>query len=168
MKEATYTAGPDEREKVWDLIKDIKFAMMVTQGMDGHLFSRPMANQKHDKDGNLWFFTSADSSKVDEIEHYSKILLSYADPDESNYVSIAGEAQVVRDQAKINELWSEPLKAWFPEGKEDPNVTLIRVEPYSAEYWDNPSSAFVQAFGYVKSKLTGKPETLGENKIVRL
>jgi len=157
-----------QREKVWDLIKDVKYAMMVTQNMDGGMFARPMANQKHDLEGNLWFFTAADSPKVDEIEHYSRILLSYADPDENIYVSINGEAQVVRDQAKIDELWSEPLKAWFPKGKDDPNVTLIRVEPKSAEYWDNPSSTFVQAFGYLKGKITGKPEKMGENRTVGL
>lgn len=143
MKKPMETASIAEQEKVWDLIKDIKFAMFGTQGTDGRLYARPMANQKRDADGYLWFFTSADSAKVDEIVHNPNVVLSYAEPEKSNYVSICGAAMVVRDQGKIDELWSDFLKAWFPEGKDDPNVTLICVEPHSAEYWDNPSSSFV-------------------------
>lgn len=158
----------EARAKVWDMIKDIKFAMLVTQGLGGRLFARPMANQKPDNDGKIWFFTAADSTKVDEIEHYDNVLLSYAEPDNNVYVSVSGTAKVTRDRNKINELWSEPLKAWFPEGKDDPNLTLICVDPVSAEYWDGPSSTFVQAFGYVKAKITGNPEQMGENRIVTM
>jgi general stress protein 26 len=158
----------DSRKKVWDLIKDIKYAMMVTVGEDGHLFSRPMVAQKPDEHEDLWFFTSADSPKVQEIKARPDVLLSYAAPEDNNYVSVSGEAAIVRDPAKIDELWSESLKAWFPEGKKDPNLALICVTPKSAEYWDGPSSAFVQAFGYIKAKVTGEPERMGENRTVRL
>jgi general stress protein 26 len=168
MATAIETADEEAREKVFDLIKDIKFAMMVTQDEAGRLYARPMANQKPDEAGNLWFFTAANSPKVANIAANSTVLLAYADTDDNNYVSVAGEARVTRDQAKIDELWSDFLKAWFPEGKDDPNVTLICVTPVSAEYWDNPSSAFVQAFGYLKAKVTGEPERMGDNKIVRM
>ncbi len=169
MKAQTASHSADDaRQKVWDLIDDIKFAMLVTRGVDGRLYARPMAAQEKGVDDLLWFFTAADTPKVMEIEDNPTVLLTYAKPEDQSYVSISGTARIVRDQAKIDELWSEPLKAWFPKGKDDPNVTLICVEPESAEYWDNPSSAFVQAFGYMKGKLTGRPENLGENRIVGL
>ncbi len=161
-------ATTDEREKVFELIKDIKLTMMVTQDAEGNLFARPMAAQERDENDQLWFFTAADSPKVREIQVNSKVLLSYAESDGSTFVSISGEASIVRDQAKIDELWSDMLKAWFPKGKTDPNICLIEVNPISAEYWDQPSSKFVQAFGYVKARLTGDPEKMGENKTVRL
>jgi general stress protein 26 len=169
-KEDTMANVPanDSRKKVWDLIKDIKYAMMVTVGEDGRLFSRPMVAHKPDKHECLWFFTSADSPKVREIMARPDVLLSYAEPGDNNYVSVSGEAVIVRDQAKINEFWSESLKAWFPKGKDDPNLALICVTPKSAEYWDGPSSAFVQAFGYMKARVTGEPERMGENRIVHL
>lgn len=158
----------DDRKKVYEMIKDIKLCMMVTQDVDGNLSARPMANQEVKNDGLLWFFTAADSPKVSEIEDNSKLLLSYAESDGSKFVSMAGEGRIVRDKAKIDELWDESLKAWFPKGKDDPNICLIAVDPQSAEYWDQPSSKFVQAFGYVKAKVTGKPERLGDNKTVSL
>ncbi len=161
-------AEHDEREKVFDLIKDIKFAMMVTQDGDGHLFARPMVAQERDENDQLWFFTAADSPKVREIQVNSKVLLSYGTSDGGDFVSISGEASIVKDRAKIEELWDESLKAWFPKGKEDPNICLIEVNPLSAEYWDQPSSKIVQAFGYLKARITGNPEKMGENATVRL
>jgi len=165
---AAKTASSDEREKVWDMIKDIKVAMMVTMDKHGHHFARPMVAQEPDEHEHLWFFTSLDSPKVQEIINNPEVLLSYASPSKNQYVSISGEAAVVQDRAKIDELWSESLKAWWPQGKDDPQVTLICVTPKSAEYWDGPASTVVQAFGYVKARMTGKPEKMGENETVRL
>lgn len=156
------------REKVYSLIEDIKIAMMTTQDRDGSLFSRPMVAQERDGAGDLWFFTAADSPKVREIQENAQILLSYADSDGGAFVSLSGRASLSMDRQKIAALWSEPLKAWFPKGKDDPNICLIRVTPVSAEYWDQPSSKFVQAFGYVKAKITGEAEKMGENRVVAM
>lgn len=161
-------AGNDTREKLWDMIDGIKTAMLVTQGLDGHLFARPMMAQERDGQDRLWFFTNAASPKVSEIEHYSNVLLSYADTKGNTFVSIAGEAKIVREQQKIDQYWSEGMKAWFPKGKDDPDIALICVTPLSAEYWDAPSSKFVQAFGYIKAKVTGEVTDMGENKTVGL
>lgn len=167
-RQAPETASNEAREKVWDMIKDIKVAMMVTMDAEGHHFARPMVAQKPDEHEDLWFFTSADSAKIQEIIANPEVLLAYAAPDGNAYISISGEAAVVQDRAKIDELWSESLKAWWPKGKGDPNVILICVTPRSAEYWDGPASTVVQAFGYLKARITGNPEEMGENKIVRL
>jgi general stress protein 26 len=78
-------------------------------------------------------------------------------------VSISGHAQVVRDLAKQKELWSEPLRVWFPGGPEAPEVALVKVTVDGAEYWDSPSSTFVHAYGYLKAVTTGKPPAPGEN-----
>lgn len=165
---AVSTDDDEAREKVWDMVKDIKIAMLATQGMDGRLFARPMASQARDKQGRLWFFASLDSPKTEEIERFSNVLLSYAAPEKNEYISMSGEAEIVRDPEMIERLWHESLKVWFPEGKDDPNLTLICVEPVSAEYWDAPSGVFVQAFGYLKAKMTGRQDEAGENKIVRM
>ncbi len=161
-------ATDESREKVWDMIKDIKVAMMVTMDSEGRHFARPMVAQEPDEHHDLWFFSSMDSQKIEEIMSNPEVLLSYADIDGNAYVSVSGEAAVVRDRAKIDELWSESLKAWWPKGKDDPNVTLICVTPKSAEYWDGPASMVVQAFGYLKARVTGEPEKMGENRTVRL
>jgi general stress protein 26 len=154
----------EARDKVWELIRDVKVAMLVTNDRDGHLRGRPMrAVEAKDFTGTLWFFTTRYSPKAEEIAQDSHVLLAYADPSAQNYVSVSGTAQVLRDPAKQKELWSEPLRTWFPGGPEDPEAALLKVEVQGAEYWDSPSSSFVHAYGYVKSRLSGEPPQIGEN-----
>jgi general stress protein 26 len=154
----------DDVKKLAKLIKGIRVAMLTTEDDDGTLRSRPMETQNTEFDGTLWFFTEAGSHKVDEInrrEH--QVNLSYADPDGNRYVSVSGVATLVRDRAKIDELWSPALKAWFPKGKDDPDVALLKVDVEKAEYWDAPSSTIVKLAGFTKALLTGRKYHPEEN-----
>ncbi|MCX2739278.1 pyridoxamine 5'-phosphate oxidase family protein [Pontibacter anaerobius] len=154
--------------KLIDKIKDVKIAMMTTVDDDGTLRSRPMKTQKTEADGDLWFFTGYESGKSHEIEHDAHVNLSYAEPSDNLYVSVSGKASVLRDQQKINELWSADMKAWFPDGKEDKNIGLIKVSIDKAEYWDTPSNTMVTLYGMAKAALTGEPAKGGENKKINL
>jgi len=85
------------------------------------------------------------------------------------YVAVTGRAEMVEDRGLIDELWSEDVKAWFPKGKDDPNLTLLKVEPDVGEYWSFPSAPVSQVIGYVKAKLTGQPaDDIGEHRKVLL
>src|SRR5215216_5493223 len=152
-------------EKLRELVEDIDFCMMTTVDESGDLHSRPMSsNGDIDADGDIWFFTSASSHKVSEIEKLPKVNVSFADPDNQHYVSISGTAQLVRDRNKIEELWRPEFKMWFPEGKDDPEIALLRVNLEKAEYWDSPSSTIAYALNFVSSLVTGKEADGGENK----
>ena len=144
-------------KKLHELIKDIRVAMLTTVEEDGTLRSRPMATQEFEFDGNLWFFTSANAPKVDEVQHDQHVNISYANPDKQKYVSVSGTAQLVRDRQKIQELWNPLLKAWFPQGLDDSNLALLKVSVDKAEYWDSPSSQVVRLLGFAKAVVTGKP-----------
>lgn len=151
------------RAKVWEMIKDVQVAMMVTMDEEGGLRGRPMRAVKHDYGEVLWFFTNAHTPKTEEVAEDERVLLSYADPDAQNYVALSGHAEVVRDAAKQKELWSEPLRAWFPGGPEAPDVALLKVTVEGAEYWDAPNSTLVHAWGYLKAITTGEPPKAGDN-----
>ena len=153
-------------EKIKELIEGIEFAMLTTADLDGTLRSRPMAAQKTEFNGDLWFFTGADSPKIHEIEHDQHVNVSFASPKDQHYVSLSGRAQIVRDREKIKELWDPSLKAWFPEGPEDPNVVLLKVNVEKGEYWDSPSSVVAHVVGMAKAIATGTSYQPGENEKV--
>ncbi|WP_207483537.1 pyridoxamine 5'-phosphate oxidase family protein [Arenibaculum pallidiluteum] len=158
-----------EMEKVWDLVKSCEIAMLTTVQEDGTLHSRPMGTLRNqDFDGTIWFFTKLDSAKVDEVNRRHEVNLAYAHPGKQNYVSIAGTGEVVRDPAKAKELWTEVLRTWFPEGLDDPQLALLKVETKVAHYWDSPSSMLVHGYGYLKAALTGKPPKGGDEGEVRM
>lgn len=149
-------AQSDDIAKLAGLIKDVRIAMLTTVDDEGRLRSRPMATQQAPFDGTLWFFTEKATPKVDEVRQEANVNVVYAAPDDNRYVSVSGRARLVTDRQKIDELWHPVLKAWFPEGKDDPNLALLRVEVEKAEYWDSPSSKVVQLFGFAKALATGR------------
>lgn len=160
-----YTDRQENIKKLRELIKDIKVAMLTTVEDDGTLRSRPMVTQQFEFGGDLWFFTSANAPKVDEVKHDRHVNVSYAEPNDQKYVSVSGRAQIVRDRQKMEELWNPTYKAWFPQGLEDPNLGLLKVSVDQAEYWDSPSGAVVRLVGFVKSVVTGEPiGNPGENE----
>src|SRR6478736_739950 len=153
----------DAKDKVLELLKGINIAMMATRGEDDQMHARPMATNTAEFDGDLWFFTDKESPKVAEIRRNPEVLLTYANETKQHYVSIQGQAEVVKDQGKVEELWSEPLRVWFPKGKDDPSIMLIKVRVESAEYWDAPSSTMVHLYGYMKALTTGERPHPGES-----
>jgi general stress protein 26 len=150
------------------LIKGIKVAMMTTVEEDGCLRSRPMWTHDRDFDGELWFFTREHTPKVGEVERDHHVSLAYADPTRERYVSVSGRGRLVLDKQKARELWNPTLRAWFPQGLDDPELALLCVRVEKAEYWDTPSSRMVQLVGLVKATLTGQKYEPGDNQKVAL
>lgn len=165
-------ASADERQanirRVAELIKDVDIAMLTTVAADGRLVSRPLGTQDVEFDGDLWFATEYDSGKAAEIEANPHVNVAYASPGDNTYVSVAGRACLVRDRAKIEAMWSPAMKVFFPEGKDDPNLCLIRVEAESAEYWDGPGHLFGKALYFALTAVTHNPGHLSDNARVDL
>lgn len=159
----------DENVKtVADLIAGIDFAMFTTLDESGDLHSRPMYTQQTGFDGTVWFFTDGRSDKAGDIRRDARVNLGYARPDKQTYLSLAGRAEVVADQAKMAELWNPALEAWFPQGLDTPGIALIKVDPTTAHYWDSPANPVAHVIGFVKAKATGHPHPVGEDEVLDL
>ena len=166
---ATETKSRSENiQKINELIKDVRIAMLTTADEKGLLRSRPMATQKVEFDGDLYFFTKEHSPKMGEVERDHNVNVAYANPDRQHYVSLSGTAKIINDRAKMEELWTPELKAWFPDGLEDPELALLKIETSQAEYWDTPSSTVVYLIGLAKAIATGETYHPGENEKVKL
>jgi general stress protein 26 len=143
-----------------DLIKPMRVAMMTVVDEDCALISRPMAPLEMDVDGAIWFFTDLHSAKVRQL---SAVNLSFSNSDEASYVSICGRGEIHTDRDMIERLWTIAAKPWFPNGKDSPNLALLKIVPGGAEYWDGPHSTMVRMFAMAASVLASKPVGLGEH-----
>ena len=158
-----------EIEHLAKLMKKIDIAMLATVGKGGHLVSRPLSTQCASFDGErVWFLTEGDTPKVGEIRRHPKVNVAYASKDANTYLSVAGEARVLRDQALIDTFWNDAMKAFFPRGKDDPNLMLIEVDVDTVEYWDGPGSWIGKALTFAVARVTGNDDAMGENRIVDL
>lgn len=158
--------GTNGAAKVAKLMKGIRFAMLTTLDDQGVPTSRPMATQEVEFDGDLWFFAARDSRKVAQVQANPAVNVGLSSTD--TWVSLTGRAQVVTDRVKAKELWNAAVEAWFPEGPEDDNVILLKVEGDTAEYWDSPGGRIATVLSFAKSKVTGQPYDGGENETVTL
>jgi general stress protein 26 len=116
------------RDKLWNMVKDIKFAMFTTRHANGHLHARPMTTQNKalEADDSLWFFMSKTSEPVEDIRVHPVVGVIYADPSSDTYVSVSGTAAMLEDGAKKQQLWNKAAEAWFPGGPTDPNLALVQ------------------------------------------
>ncbi len=147
-------------QKIQDMAKG-QIAMMHTFEDRDFGRVRPMATAGVDNDGTVWFLSKAGSTKNHELWGTGRMQLTYAVPSRSEFLVLNGHADVLRDQAKIDELWSTLDKAWFPDGKEDASITLIRFRPHLGHYWDTQHGKAAQLAGMVFGALTGTPSDDG-------
>jgi general stress protein 26 len=148
------TDNHDTQAKLLELISDMPIAMFTTIADDGTLHAVPMARQEVEPSAELWFITARDTDKVRDLTTRPQVNLTFSSSDA--WVSVHGTATVVDDQAKLEELWNTFAEAWMPEGPQDPNATLIKVDLAGGEFWDTPGGKVVSLLSFAKAKLTGE------------
>jgi general stress protein 26 len=149
--------GPDAVEKIKELIDKSPICFFCTDIITGSPFStRPMAVQKVDDDGALWFLSADDSYKNDEIEDDSFVQLLFKGSDYSDFLNLYGQSSISKDKEKIKELWKPTLKTWFTEGVDDPRISVIKVEPTEGYYWDTKHNMAIGLIKRMAGALVGK------------
>lgn len=156
-------------DKFYDLIDDIKVAMMTTRRPDGHLESRAMANQKRATGADLWFVTAESSGKLRDIAHDPHVNVAYYKSGSYEWVSASGMARVSRDRTKIKELYAPDWRAWFGQDgdprhgtADDPRIVLIGLDIHAAVFLEVNKPKPVVLFELAKGWLTGEQIEPGE------
>lgn len=143
-------------KKFKSLVEEINTCMFITNTTSEQEHTRPMATIETEDDGTLWFFTDVRSVKVEEVNNQHDVHLVYAHPGKSSYLDVWGTAEVITDRQQVVDKWSPIVKAWFPDGVADPNLALLKVQPYEAYYWEAESGKMVRFFKMAASIVTGK------------
>jgi general stress protein 26 len=139
-------------QKLTEVMEGMPIGMFTTFGPDGPR-AVPMARQQVAPGAEMWFITARDTQHVSALEENPRAVITFSSRDA--WVSLTGTARVVDDQAKLEELWNTFAEAWMPEGPEDPNATLVRVDIERGEYWDTPGGRVASLISFAKAKLTG-------------
>lgn len=158
-------------DELYDLIEDMDIALMTTRRQDGRLVTRPMATQEQGPLADLWFVTSIDTHKIEELEADPNVCLGYYDDDSKEWVSVSGTARLTQDRQKIRELYEPDWKAYFEDqggerdgGPDDPRLALICVDATSVHYMKSKFSKPRALFELAQGMLTGKAAELGREE----
>jgi general stress protein 26 len=145
----------DKKQKLVEILKKVDTVMLVSDATNGTMHGRPMAIADVEPNGDLWFVTSRASEKTRELKADARALVTAQGS--SLYASVSGRIDVVDDRRKVNELWKEMWKVWFPKGKEDPDIVLLHLRPDTGEYWDNAGTEGIRyLFEAAKALLSGE------------
>jgi general stress protein 26 len=149
------TPSDKAQQNFRELLQKFDTAMLVTHASaGGSCHARPMAVAEASEDGSVWFISRADAPKIEEIGQDREIVAVFQQP--KQYLSVSGRAELHKDRARIHKVWKESFRAWF-DGKDDPNIVLIRLNPSEAEYWDNTGTKGLKfALEYAAAIVTGK------------
>jgi len=154
----------EQTEEIRDILDDVDVCMLVDTFQAG-LRARPMAlHFDDDEDEALWFVTDTDSGKVDEVTIIPSVCVSVLKG--RTYASITGDAQIVDDRAKLKDIWNTFFDAWYPDGPDSPDVTLLKVMPRYGEYWKEDAKA-VAGIKILIASAKGERPDLGENEKVK-
>lgn len=151
-------------EKLWRIIKSCRFGMLTTYE-DGILRSRPMTTVQKEFAGTLWFFVPTDSDAAHAISRNEQVCVTYANVDKTDFVSLSGAASIITHTAIKEKFWSAMVQAWFPQGAASNDVSMIKMDVSSADYWDSVSNRFVQLYSMASAYMRGTtPRNIGEHQ----
>jgi len=155
MGEVKNLISAEAIDKIKKIAMDADIALFTTNLSKLPLATRPMGTLDVDDEGNLWFLSKNDSDKNHDISHDNQVQLFYSNKGSAEYLSIYGRAQILTDHTKIEEYWTPLAKAWFKEGKDDPTITLLKVTPEDAYYWDTKENKLITLVKIAFSAVTG-------------
>lgn len=134
-------------------LRAAKWAMLTVVDQNGKLLSHPMTPQQVTEDADVWFFLGLAGDQATALQQHAQVNIAISEA--GSWLSVSGTARFVQDRAKVDELWDGQVEAFFPGGKDDPNLGLLQVVSESAEYWGMPGGKVAALAQIVKSKVTG-------------
>jgi general stress protein 26 len=141
-----------------DVIERIGFCMFCTKLGHVPFASRPMTTIRVDEECRIWFFSNGDSHKNSQIANDNRVELLYEDLKNSEFLAIHGTAEILINERKCIELWGEVAQNWFPNGPEDPELTIIIVTPHYSHYWFAKQYKLIAMQAISESKTAGSAQ----------
>lgn len=157
MKDEVRNLSREEaNKKIKELAEKADICFFTTNLTELPLTTRPMSTREVDANGDIWFFSRKDSDKNKEIAADNRVQLFYSNSSNYEFLTLYGTATIIKDDERAKELWSAIAKTWFNEGYDDPELTLIKIEPRDGHYWDTKDGKIVSLFKMVAGAITGR------------
>jgi len=159
-----------ERAHVRQALEEFSTVMLLTGGMGKDLrtaLARPMSIAHREEDGSLWFITGHESERTEDAR--ASGLGHITCQSSTRFVSLSGRVEASRAPADIDTAWSKMAEAWFPKGKSDPRVAVLKFHPEVAELWDMSGAKGLRYLLETgKALITGEPPKASEGQHERV
>jgi len=150
-------AKTDSAGQLWDEIDGVRAVMLGSPDHAHHM--QPMAPQTARDEKAIWFFThtTSDIAKASAnggIAHMCVFTDDYQ-------ACVDGDLRTNYSRDHIERYWSSLVEAWYPAGKDDPELTMLCFTPRTAAIWASTGSKLAFGWEIAKAITTGAEPDVG-------
>ena len=149
----------------WDHLTHGTTVMLGLNAPDHH--TQPMTTFGEPATEEIWFFTRDDTDMAREALTGCEARMVYADGGREVFADIVGTIEIAHDEGRIDRYWNPMVAAWYPEGKDDPHLTMLRFTPREGQVWVSEKGALRVAFEVAKANITKTMPNVGGSADVR-
>ena len=162
-----HTDREEAERRLWDAIETDKLGMLgLIGGEAGHF--QPMTAFWEEESRTLWFFSYGDTDLGRGAQGGAKAMFTFVDKGRKLWACVGGELHVHHDPARIDRFWNAVVAAWYPQGKDDPRLTLLHLKPDSAEVWINEKGPLRFAWEVLRANMTHSTPDPGRHEKLQL
>jgi general stress protein 26 len=138
------------RKKFWEELDDSPFLMLGLEGVEDSR-TRPMTaqvdRQDRDKDqgGPIYFFASRSEGLAEGLNPETRAVATFAAKGHGIFAHIHGTLVPSNDRGVIDRLWNPIIASWYKDGKDDPDLLLLRFDTEKADVWEAAPGATLKA-----------------------
>lgn len=152
-------AKNDPLQQLWDVMEDVHAGMLGVEESGQHM--QPMAPFIEKETNTVWFYTRDDSQLVQAARTGERAHFCIIGNDHDYHACLAGTIDEVDSPEHVDKYWSPMVAAWFEGGKDDPHLTMLRLQLDDVAIWASSNSTLRFGWEMAKANLTGKEPDLG-------
>jgi general stress protein 26 len=163
----TEPSTPDQaRERLWDEIKKIRYGMLGLVGSLEHY--QPMSAFCEPDTNDIWFFTRTDTELAKHCNSGARAMFIVQSKDQAFHACVGGELQQQHDGARIQLYWNPIVAAWYPDGKDDPLLTMLKFRARDAQVWLSETNPVKFFWEIAKANITHHEPDVGSSRPLTL
>lgn len=138
-----YDKHPDPEKMKKDFWKAMSHSPFVMLQLDADADSAAPMTAQLDKDADsaIWFFTYRDN----RFAAAGPATATFADKGHDLFARFHGVLTEETSRERLDKQWSKQVEAWFPEGKDDPRLLMLRMDLGDASIWSAELGALATA-----------------------
>jgi general stress protein 26 len=151
-------------ERLWKTIDSGQHTGML--GLAGGGRFQPMTAFVERETNQIWFFTRADTEIAEAAARGAEA--AFIVQSHNLWASIDGRISVRQDRERMDRYWNAHVAAWYPDGKGDPNLTLMCLDCEDASVWLAEGGPIKYAWEVAKANASKSTPDVGERRDLNL
>src|SRR5690606_36607715 len=150
----------EAEQRLWDAIDDTRIGMLGLHEPGQHM--QPMTAFCEPETNSIWFFTRRTTDLARDAAGGREAMFCLISKDRKLYACVGGRLQPSHDPERIERHWNPVVASWFSDGKDDPELTLLRLDADDAQIWLNEAGPIRFAWEVARGNLTDHQPDMGE------